>query len=183
MEDGNQSMYISQLPHQEQTEFTLQSWRNFLIACSKIMATLYRLWSKLMCKLCKHLLRYFGAKFPRMVTRLLPRRGAKTAIYDFQALIEIARSRKPCLTGITLDLRKWFNLINRSKARKLLQLFAIPDWIVDKWFFSILKSGACSEVRNSSTGVPEGDAFSVLVMVIIAATWTIILVRCFGFCW
>ena len=144
-----------------------------------IMATLYRLWSKM---ICRSLLKYFGEKLPAMVTGLLPGRGAKTAIYDFQALIEIARFRKQRLTGVTLDLRKCFNLISRTKARKLLQLFAIPNWIIDKWFLSIQKlkrfwdvGGACSELQGSSTGVPEGDAFSVLIMVIIAAAWTYVL--------
>ena len=145
-----------------------------------IMASLYKLWSKM---ICQSLLKYLGKKLPNMVTGLLPGRGAKTAIYDFQALIEIARSQKLRLTGVTLDLRKCFNLINRTKARKLLQLFAIPNWIIDKWFLSIQKlkrfwdlGGACSDLQGSTTGIPEGDAFSVLIMVVIAAAWTYVLV-------
>lgn len=48
---------------------------------------------------------------------LLPEGGAKRAIYDFQAMIGIARSKDQCLTGITLGFRKCFH---QSKQRQAI---------------------------------------------------------------
>lgn len=47
---------------------------------------------------------------------LLPEGGAKRAIYDFQAMIEIARSKDQCLTGITLGFLKCFHQSKQSQV-------------------------------------------------------------------
>ena len=77
-----------------------------------ILPTVYRLWSRVV---TNRILGYLGNILPPQITGMLPGRGAATASYDFQVLLEISKRRIQTLTGVTLDLRKCFNLIHRQK--------------------------------------------------------------------
>ena len=110
---------------------------------------------------------------------MLPGRGALNASYHFQVLLEIARSKKENISGITLDLRKCFNLIHRKKVLQLLESFGIPQKILQKWYLSLenmtrywMLNKQCSDVFSTSTGCPEGDSWSVICMICIATFWT-----------
>ena len=141
-----------------------------------ILATLYRLWGKVCARKClKHLSKHVSSA----ITGMLPRRGAHDASYMLQAHLELCRLDRSHVTGLTLDLRKCFNLLTRNKVRMLLLNHGIPQRLVEKWFTSITKlcrywdvSQACSQVYPSNHGCPEGDAWSVVAMVCTAETWS-----------
>lgn len=140
-----------------------------------ILPTVYRLWSRVV---TNKILGYLGNILPPQITGMLPGRGAATASYDFQVLLEISKRSIQTLTGVTLDLRKCFNLIHRQKVRQLMILWGIPLPLIDKWFETLKNirrfwdiQTNCSDLQGAVTGCPEGDSWSVIAMLVIAATW------------
>ena len=140
-----------------------------------ILPTTYRLWSRVV---TNKILCYLGNILPPQITGMLPGRGAATASYDFQVLLEISKKKIQAITGITLDLRKCFNLIHRKKVRQLMILWGIPMPLITKWFDTLMKiqrfwdiQTCCSDMQTAVTGCPEGDSWSVVAMLTIAATW------------
>lgn len=140
-----------------------------------ILPTTYRLWSRVV---TNRILCYLGNILPPQITGILPGRGAATASYDFQALLEISKRHIQTITGITLDLRKCFNLIHRQKVRQLMIVWGIPLPLINKWFDTLQKiqrfwdiQSTCSDMQKAVTGCPEGDSWSVVAMLTIAATW------------
>eukprot|EP00438_Fugacium_kawagutii_P019581 Skav228165 [mRNA] locus=scaffold439:319957:327714:+ [translate_table: standard] len=100
------------------------------------------------------------------------------AVYRQQIALELARRQGLARQGITLDLRKCFNLIDRRKLYLLFDHLGFPRELLDKWFRSLSKltrywdlRGYCSEQVPSSTGCPEGDGWSVIAMVAISWAW------------
>ena len=141
-----------------------------------IMATLYRLWGKVCARRC---LRHLAGHVSSAITGMLPHRGAHDASYMLQTHLELCRLDNTHVTGLTLDLRKCFNLLTRNKVRQLLVNHGLPPRLVQKWFDSISRlcrywdvSKACSQVFPSNHGCPEGDAWSVVAMVCTAETWS-----------
>eukprot|EP00438_Fugacium_kawagutii_P026178 Skav220536 [mRNA] locus=scaffold1629:218190:228022:+ [translate_table: standard] len=141
-----------------------------------ILGSIYRIWSKVTCgALTQHLLRHC----PPQITGLLPKRGSHQASWKQQWALEVARHQGESLQGLTLDLTKCFNLIDRCKVCILLQLLRFPLQLIRVWFFSLNKlrrfwdlNGFYSNLMNSSTGCPEGDGWSVLIMVLLCLVWT-----------
>eukprot|EP00438_Fugacium_kawagutii_P026374 Skav206095 [mRNA] locus=scaffold2150:239336:242452:- [translate_table: standard] len=140
-----------------------------------IISSIYRLWSRVT---CSALVRHFHEDIPKQVTGLLPGRGAFAAIFNQQWAVEKAKSSHQCLQGITLDLTKCFNAINRSRLLTVLQLMGLPHSILHVWYLTLQSltrywdlSGFASEPCASTTGCPEGDAFSVISMVAICTGW------------
>ena len=144
-----------------------------------ILPTTYRLWARVV---TNKVLCYLGSILPPQITGMLPGRGAATASYDFQVLLEISKRHVQAVTGITLDLKKCFNLINRKKVKQLMLAWGIPDCLINKWFESLRHlrrfwdiQNNCSDMRSATTGCPEGDSWSVVAMLTIAATWAHVL--------
>ena len=141
-----------------------------------VLSTIYRIWPRVS---TTKVLQYLGSTLPADITGMLPGRGALNASYHFQVLLEIARSKKENISGITLDLRKRFNLIHRNKVLQLLESFGIPQKILQKWYLSLenmtrywVLNKQCSDAFSTSTGCPEGDSWSVICMICIATFWT-----------
>ena len=140
-----------------------------------VLPTIYRIWSRL---IATKLLQVLGATLPPQVTGMLPTRGAMTASYNFQFILEKARALQQHLSGVTLDLRKCFNLISRQKLQSLLIGCGLPIPIVKKWISSLQAmqrfwqvGQVCSPFFETSTGCPEGDSLSVVAMICIAWLW------------
>ena len=141
-----------------------------------ILATLYQVWSKVCTTRClRHLSRYVSST----ITGFLPNRGAHDASYAMQAVLEVQRYFQRHITGLTLDLRKCFNLLNRRKVAMLLVNFGIPARLVQKWLHSLQHltrvwdvDKNVSEFIPSTTGCPEGDAWSVVSMICVSETWS-----------
>eukprot|EP00438_Fugacium_kawagutii_P034410 Skav207745 [mRNA] locus=scaffold362:495056:499741:- [translate_table: standard] len=140
-----------------------------------ILPQLYRLWAGV---IFGEVSKSFAQIMPVGVTGMLPKRGASMAAYAAQANIELSRSLQTPLSGITLDIKRCFNAIARPAGHALLLRFGLPRSFVKQWYSSL-----CLLVRvwtiqdqlvsgpTSTTGFPEGDHWSVLVMLTLACLW------------
>ena len=140
-----------------------------------IMAQTYRLWSKVVCQV---ILRHFSSLMPVEITGLLKNRGPLDAAYRAQLLHEIALQQGVQEGGFSLDLLKCFNTIGQPQAISILEALNVPSSILKIWKQSIqhLKrywdlGSNHSTIISCTNGVPEGDTFSVVVMVAVAFTW------------
>ena len=140
-----------------------------------ILAQLYRIWSRVLCKqLTCHLSRYM----PSDITGLLIGRGALDSALRQQFLIETAHDRKLSLSGLCLDLIKCYNTVHRPRVCLLLRALGIPEAILEVWFQSLQRlcrlwivQGTCGQVTPTVNGIPEGDSFSVICMIALDFLW------------
>ena len=142
-----------------------------------ILPTIYRLWAKVT---CTKLIRYLGTVLPSEITGFLPGRGAMNATYIMQSLFETAGIQQDSISGLTLDLKKCFNLMNRQRVAELFRNFKIPEAFIKKWISSLKVLTRYWQINKhistritATTGFPEGDPCSVVAMLIVAATWVI----------
>ena len=140
-----------------------------------ILAQTYRLWSKVV---CTAILRHFASAMPADITGLLKSRGPLDAAYRAQILHEIALSQATMEGGFSLDLIKCFNTIGQTQAVALLQSLGLPVALVEKWHASIQHlrrfwdlGSDHSALLPCTNGVPEGNTFSVVIMVAVAYAW------------
>ena len=140
-----------------------------------MLAQLYRLGSSV--AVCQ-LLRRLSAWAPPGVTGLLPGRGAQTVGYRTQFWLEKALILRERLSGATLDLVKCFNNISWKFGFKLLRKLGVPPDLLNQYIASLRQlvrwwqiSGDLVLAGGHSTGYPEGDVWSVLIMVGLAALW------------
>lgn len=141
-----------------------------------VLAQLYRVWGALV---CHQALQQWGSRFPKQVTGFLPKRGSLLAAYSAQAEHEIDTYSGLESSGLTLDLKKCFNLIRHHGAFRVLQALSFPMAILQQWIASIGNVTRYWIIENSvhgpypcNNGLPEGDVFSVVAMLGIALTWT-----------
>ena len=141
-----------------------------------VLSQIYGVWAQV---ICRQLLTSFGQFMSSDITGLLPGRGAFEAAYATQYFFEEAHDAgEPC-AGITLDLVKCFNAINRTRGTAILRHLGVPEQVLAQWSGSLARLsrrwevlGQCSDIIHSSCGFPEGDVFSVLVMLGVAQCWT-----------
>ena len=141
-----------------------------------VMAQLYRLWSKV---ICKQLLCHFSLHFGPDITGFLRSRGPMDATYLQQWWLEFHHTQRQAASGFSLDLIKCFNTINRSAVHAILQKLLVPSEILRQWYCSLqhlkrlwIIQSQCSEPQPANNGCPEGDTFSVICMLALAFTWT-----------
>ena len=140
-----------------------------------VISQIYRLWSRLV---CRQILLQWAQVMPFDLTGLLPRRGAFEAAYQMQWAIESAEfAQVPC-GGLTLDLCKCFNMISRQIGETTLLRLGLPKALFSQWKGSLARlsrrwefSGQSSTSIPASCGFPEGDTFSVLIMICISIVW------------
>ena len=142
-----------------------------------VLSQIYRVWAQVV---CRQALRCLGVSMTHDITGLLPGRGAFLAAYHTQWFFEQAHFQQESCAGVTLDLVKCFNAINRPRGIAILSRLGLPAEILHMWAQSLHKlsrrwevCGQCSETVASSCGFPEGDVFSVLVMLGVAQCWTL----------
>ena len=142
-----------------------------------ILAQLYRLWARVTCRqiLC-HLSRYM----PVELTGLLAGRGPLDASMRQQFFIESNHDTHRPIAGLSLDLIKCYNTVHRRRVRDLMHACALPDVLVDQWFSSLQSlqriwtfQGSCSLPYATCNGIPEGDSWSVVAMVLLDYLWII----------
>ncbi|CAK9099505.1 RNase H domain-containing protein [Durusdinium trenchii] len=140
-----------------------------------ILSQTYRLWAKV---INTQILSTFAGRCPPDVTGFLRQRDARSAAYQAQWHIEQSRVRNLPLSGVTLDLKKCFNLIDRQRVGIILQRLGVPIHLLQQWLASLGHlerfwelAGQASDLVHSETGLPEGDCWSVTAMIGIAWTW------------
>ena len=147
-----------------------------------VLAQLYRLWSSVA---VNQLLQRLSAWAPPGVTGLLPGRGAQSVGYRTQFWLEKSLMLKERLSGVTLDLVKCFNNISWEFGFQLLAKLGVPRLLLQQYIVSLQRlsrwwclSGTYVYAGGHSTGFPEGDVWSVLIMVGLAAIWVCHLQGC-----
>lgn len=140
-----------------------------------IMGVLVRLASKI---IAEQLLHQLKSVLPLQISGGIPTRGSKDITLQQQFLIEIAIRDKQSLGGYTLDLVKAFNLIPRWPLKYLFQKIGIPEVVSKFWFQNLAVMTRLPQIGSSlgepmpcTTGVPEGDAMSVLAMAILSTAF------------
>jgi len=140
-----------------------------------IMGVLVRLASKI---IADQLLNQLKAVLPLQIAGGIPTRGSKDITLQQQFLIEIAIRDKQGLGGYTLDLVKAFNLIPRWPLQYLFRRIGIPAVVSKFWFQNLSVMTRLPQIGSSlgepmtcTTGVPEGDAMSVLAMAVLSAAF------------
>ena len=141
-----------------------------------VLAQTYRLWAKV---ICKQLLEHFSKVMPAEIWGLLRGRGPFGASYQLQLWLETHSFLQIPTAGLVLDLVKCFNSIHRPSAYAVLRQLHIPDDILTQWAGSLSHltriwsiDGWESHTMPCVHGFPEGDIFSVVVMVALAHAWS-----------
>ena len=140
-----------------------------------ILPQLYRLWAMVACRqIAQHMSKYIT----KDVTGLLSQRGSADMAYGFQFHLEKSKSRHSSLSGVTLDLIKCFNNVKWRFGYMMLRHLGLPKALMVQWMASIghmtrvwLLQGEVFSAGVPSTGFPEGDCWSVLIMIGIANAW------------
>lgn len=141
-----------------------------------VLPQLYRLWGKV---LNTQLFKSLANQIPKQVTGLLQSRGPMDASYEWQYWLEHHALRETPASGFSLDLLKCFNTIDQDQALRILLSLGFPRSILTPWIATIrqlsrvwILGTSCSQPVNCTRGFPEGDAFSVIVMICIGHLWT-----------
>ena len=134
-----------------------------------IMSTLCRLASKI---IADQVLKIWSIRLPPTISGGLPRRGCRDLTLIQQILVERAHQHHQTLLGFVLDLEKAFNTFPRLPIAILLTRLGIKLADVTWWFTSLGRlerrpkiQGVTGAPIKSTTGVPEGDALSVISMI------------------
>ena len=140
-----------------------------------LLPQIYRLWAAVA---SYQITRVICAWVPTEVTGLLPGRGAASSAYFSQFVIEQARKTQNQLSGLTLDLVKCFNCISWSFGFHAMAAMGIPTELLNMWIGSLqvltrhwMLSNQVIHVGKGTCGFPEGDQYSVLVMISLATAW------------
>ena len=142
-----------------------------------ILPLLYRLWGKV---ITSQILQAWNISFPQAITGFLPGRSPTNFQYGLQLHLE-SLSKKLTdryLSGLTLDILKAFNCLPRFPTKILVEKFGVPSTLTEAWNQSIENCTRCWAIdgqiwpqTTTSTGYPEGDAWSVVAMLAINAYW------------
>lgn len=140
-----------------------------------VLPQAYRLWASVA---YRQIVRRLAKWVPSDVSGLLPKRGASQAAFKAQLAIEISKRQSQPLAGLVLDLTKCFNNIRWSFGLALLRAAGIPDTLLSQWSGSLSRlrrvwavAKHVSDPIDVTTGYPEGDTWSVLVMIMLACSW------------
>ena len=105
-----------------------------LVRPISVMSQLYRLWARVQ---CRHVIQHLSQKITPEITGFLPSRGPYDAIYEFQWLLEQAHNGQGHRSGISIDLLKCFNTIDREAAQSTMLHVGIPRTLVNQWYTSL----------------------------------------------
>ena len=137
-----------------------------------VLALLYRCWGRVA---VRQVLGQWMSRLPPSVSGCLPGRDAQSTAYTLQHLVECTLESGSSHTGFCMDLSKCFNLIPRCPATAILVQLGLPIELVNTWLQSVAKVRRLFQVKSSlsvplpcTTGAPEGDAFSICIMLGIA---------------
>ena len=138
-----------------------------------ILPCIYRLVSKVV---FQQVIDKWSKMMPSQVSGGISGRGVRDLSIVQTVTVENAVKKKEFLCGSTMDLAKAFNLIPRFPAAILMNRLGLPWWCLQFWLRSLSKMsrspiicGTMGTCIDSTTGVPEGDVWSILAMLAISA--------------
>lgn len=135
-----------------------------------VLSLLYRLWSKMV---TRQILKVWTQRMPASISGFLPGRSAHGLIYEMQLQLEATNHSysDSHWGGLTLDIIKCFNTLPQPPLVSILIHLGVPRPLVLAWMSSIQKvirywhiDQQLHEIPPATTGVPEGDAMSVVAM-------------------
>ena len=137
-----------------------------------VLSNIYRLWARV---LCQQIIREWSLRLPPNILGCLKGRSAADMAYWIQQVAETAMANQLPCSGFALDLKKAFNLLPRAPVAVLLERLGVPSRHVAFWMNSLQRlhrvfqvNGHLSPPVPSTTGLPEGDALSVVGMLAVA---------------
>lgn len=136
-----------------------------------IYSMCYRLWGSVRAKQC---LRFLQQLVPSTLMGNIPRRSPKHMWYAIQQVIELTGQENLQAAGGVLDIVKCFNALPRHPVLMLAKMVGIPQNVIIAWQTALQQMTRRFQVRSATgpaiysfTGLPEGDAMSVVGMVLI----------------
>lgn len=140
-----------------------------------IAAIIYRIWATVH---AKAILIHWSYKLPRQVSGGIPQRGTLDLILECAIEVELSQFHSEPLSGFVLDLEKAFNALPRCCIYAALSQLGVPNWLIAKWRLHLKHLTRCLVIGQniqlgclSTTGVPEGDALSILAMTALSFAW------------
>eukprot|EP00438_Fugacium_kawagutii_P027997 Skav202948 [mRNA] locus=scaffold422:531150:535265:+ [translate_table: standard] len=134
-----------------------------------ILSCLYRLASKVV---FDQVVAQWSTVLPFTISGGIPKRGVKDLAFHQAFAVEQAVTAGQPLMGACLDLVKAFNLIPRLPIRFMLHRMGMSWEVLEFWKQCLSRlsrvpvmANGVGEHIDSSTGLPEGDAWSVLGMI------------------
>ena len=138
-----------------------------------ILPCIYRLASKVV---FQQVIDHWKYLMPCQISGGIAGRGVRDLSIMQTTALEDALQKKQFLCGTTMDLAKAFNLIPRFPAAVLMNRLGVPWWCLQFWLRSLSKmsrspviAGSLGMTIDSTTGVPEGDVWSILAMLAVSA--------------
>ena len=133
-----------------------------------VFSTTYRLWTGIV---ARELLQAWAVWMPASIAGSMPGRCAGDIAYHIQCKVEEALLSCKPITGFSFDITKCFNNLPRAPVARLLKHLGAPALLVDAWMQMLAVAERCPVFGGSvttpmgaTTGVPEGDALSVVAM-------------------
>ena len=140
-----------------------------------VLPSLYRLWTAAIAHIA---LEKSSNVLPTSIIGFVKKRSSLKSMYHLAFLLEQAHTTGSNLAGLTLDLSKCFNRFPRVPICLILQQMGIPQPILQSWLHSLNHTtkyfdhrGWISPPVESTTGVAEGDSFSILAMIGVTVYW------------
>ena len=137
-----------------------------------ILCTLYRLAAKVV---FNQVVTQWAAVLPHQISGGLPCRSVRDLSLMQTSHIEESLAQNDEICGTSMDLIKAFNLVPRRPAAMLLSRLGMDQSILMFWLICLSRMTRLPYAFNqlgapipSTTGVPEGDAWSVLCMLSIS---------------
>ena len=153
-----------------------------------ILSSLYRLVSKIV---FKQVTRAWIKVLPPQISGGLPCRGVRDLAFEQAHKIEQHVQAKLPLGGSSIDLVKAFNLIPRYPLAKIFSRLGIKSELIAFWKLNLSRLTRTPVLQQtygpqmgSTSGIPEGDAWSVLGMLALSSYFyfTLIEIRIQPFC-
>ena len=134
-----------------------------------VSGLVYRIWSRIR---TRQFLVHTKQYAPSLVNPRLSTRAIWTFLADY---CDRATQRRRPLCGVVLDIIKAFNVLNRHFVLALLQHLGYDPRVASAWIGAlngmkrhVLVQGMSCGESTSTTGIPEGDALSIIGMYVVS---------------
>eukprot|EP00438_Fugacium_kawagutii_P017648 Skav235522 [mRNA] locus=scaffold625:1016263:1019103:- [translate_table: standard] len=136
-----------------------------------VLSMIYRTWGSYR---ARDLLDWIERCAPEQLVGNRPGKSTANLWWQIAMLAEEAHHHGHELAGLVTDVTKCYNTIPRQVVYIIARRIGIPPNFLECWMQAINRlqrmfviSGACSAAVSSTCGFPEGDALSVLSMVLV----------------